>query len=193
NHKVLHSEDSHAEDDGVEFWRSDQLIRCCGCDELSYRRATQCSEDFDPETGDLVVTEELYPSRTEDREPIKDYDEFPLRTRRIYLETLKALNSNALILTAIGLRAVIESICVEQKVTAPNLAKGIDELATSGLLSQKQADFLHAHRFMGNAAAHEMVAPKPADLIAALDIAETLLKTIYVLPDVADRLKPKNA
>ena len=42
---------------------------------------------------------------------------------------------------------------------------------------------------MGNEAAHEIVAPKAQDLIAALDIAETLLKTIYVLPNVAASIK----
>jgi len=44
---------------------------------------------------------------------------------------------------------------------------------------------------MGNVAAHEIVAPKPTELVAALDIAETLLKTIYVLPEVAEIMKPK--
>lgn len=46
------------------------------------------------------------------------YENFPLTTRRIYNKTLKALNQNAFILSAIGLRAIIESICVEQKITA---------------------------------------------------------------------------
>jgi len=44
---------------------------------------------------------------------------------------------------------------------------------------------------MGNEAAHEMVAPKPEHLVAALDIAETLLKTIYVLPEMADKIKKR--
>jgi len=67
----------------------------------------------------------------------------------------------------------------------------IDELASVGLLSKKQADFLHSHRFMGNEAAHEIVSPKPEHLIAALDIAETLLKTIYILPEMAEQINKK--
>ena len=119
------------------------------------------------------------------------YETFPIKTKRIYLETLKALHNNTLVLGAIGLRAIIESVCIEQKTKAKVLAKGIDELAESGLLSKKQAEFLHEHRFMGNLAAHEMVAPNATEFIAALDIAETLLKTIYVLPHVAAKMKPK--
>ena len=63
--------------------------------------------------------------------------------------------------------------------------------AEMGHLSNTQANFFHKHRFMGNLAAHEIVAPKPEHLIAALDIAETLLKTIYVLPTLAESLDEK--
>jgi len=193
NHDVLFSKDVHDtdEEDGIQYWSSDQVLRCCGCEDVSFRHTHQCTEDIDYDTGQLVVNEVLYPNRVEGRSAIDGYDEFPPKTRRIYQETLKALNQNAFILAAIGLRAIIESVCVEQKTPGKNLEKRIDQLADSGLLSKKQAAFLHAHRFIGNAAAHEMVAPKASELIAALDIAETLLKTIYILPDVANQLKPK--
>jgi hypothetical protein len=193
NHEILFSHDLHDSDDenGIQVWVSDQVLRCCGCDEVSFRHTDQCTEDIDYETGALVLNETLYPNRTEGRIAIDGYEEFPARTRRIYQETLKALNQNAFVLAAIGLRAIIESVCVEQSTPGKNLEQRIGELSKSGVLSQKQADFLHAHRFIGNAAAHEMIAPKAVELIAALDIAETLLKTIYILPDVAAQLKPK--
>ena len=193
NHDVLFSKDASGDtDDGdIRWWTSHQVLQCCGCDKISFRETHKDTESIDPYTGQLDVMETLYPSRTEGRPPMEGHDNFPVKTRRIYSETLKALNHNALILAAIGLRAVIESVCLEQKTKAKVLAKGIDELAESGLLSQKQAQFLHAHRFMGNVAAHEMVAPNATELVAALDIAETLLKTIYVLPEVAEKMKPK--
>jgi hypothetical protein len=193
NHDVLFSKGTSGEtDDGdIKWWNSHQVLQCCGCDEISFRTTDQNTESIDPYTGNLEVMEVLYPSRTEGRPPMEGHENFPVKTRRIYSETLKALNHNALILAAIGLRALIESVCLEQKTKAKVLAKGIDELAESGLLSKKQAQFLHAHRFMGNVAAHEMVAPNATELVAALDIAETLLKTIYVLPEVAEKMKPK--
>jgi hypothetical protein len=186
-----HDRSDSDEDNGIQFWASDQVLRCCGCDEVSFRHTDQCTEDIDYETGELVLNELLYPNRTEGRTPMDGYEEFPARTRRIYQETLKALNQNAFVLAAIGLRAIIESVCVDQNTPGKNLEQRIGELSKSGVLSQKQADFLHAHRFIGNAAAHEMIAPKAIELIAALDIAETLLKTIYILPDIAAQLKPK--
>ena len=191
NHAILAKHDTTGDyyDGEIQWWRSYQIIQCLGCEAISFRDTSTCTEDYDPQTGKLVETEHLYPDRTEGREPMQGHEKFPVRTRRIYLETLKALNSQSPILAAIGLRALIESICLEQKTKAKTLAKGIDELADIGLLSKKQAEFLHNHRFMGNQAAHEIVAPKPEHLVAAIDIAETLLKTIHVLPDMADQLK----
>lgn len=191
NHTILdeHKTSGDIYDGDIRWWRTCQIIKCLGCDDISFRDASTCTENFDPQTGQMIESVDLYPSRMKGREPISSYEAFPVRTRRVYLETLKALNNQTPILAAIGLRALIESICLEQKTKSKNLAKGIDELADMGLLSKKQAEFLHNHRFMGNEAAHEIVAPKPEHLVAALDIAETLLKTIYILPGMANQLK----
>ncbi|MCX5871606.1 MAG: DUF4145 domain-containing protein [Deltaproteobacteria bacterium] len=191
NHVVLaeHKTSGDAYNGDIQWWAVYQIIQCLGCESISFREASACSEDFDPRTGEMQEAITLYPERMAGREPIDDYDEFPVRTKRVYLEIIKALNNQTPILAAIGLRALIESICLEQKTKSRTLAKGIDELADMGLLSKRQAAFLHNHRFMGNAAAHEIISPKPQHLVAALDIAETLLKTIYILPDMADQLK----
>ena len=173
----------------VEFWFNFQIVQCLGCGNTSFRWSSKRSDEFDHQTGTLFETVRLYPDWTKRREPIPGHERFPVTTKRIYLETLKALSNQTPILAAIGLRAIVESICLEQKTKSKDLAEGIEELAAFGLLSLKQVEFLHNHRFMGNEAAHEIVAPKPQHLVAALDIAETLLKTIYVLPSIADQLK----
>jgi hypothetical protein len=187
NHIVMHNVSEKGRDDesGIQWNETYQMIRCQGCDQVSFRQEFYSSEDFDPNTGELEVSETLYPERLSGRNPIDGHEYFPSRTRQVYREVLKAMNSGAPILAAIGLRAIIESVCADQKVPGSNLEKRIDALAKNGSLSGLQAEFLHRHRFLGNTAAHEVVAPKPTELVAALDIAETLLKTIYVLPDVA--------
>lgn len=193
NHIVLaeYKTSGDAYNGAIQWWSTYQIIQCQGCETISFRESSSCSEDFDPSTGKMEETVTLYPDRLAGREPINGYDDFPIKTARIYLETIKSLNNQTPILAAIGLRALIESICLEQKTKSKNLAGGIDELASMGLLSKKQADFLHNHRFMGNAAAHEIISPEPQHLVAALDIAETLLKTIYILPKLDVQLKKK--
>ena len=84
-------------------------------------------------------------------------------------------------LSGIGLRALIESICKDQGMQE-NLEKRIDGLASNGVLTIRQASILHAHRFLGNAAAHEITSAHPSELDVALEIAEHVLKTIYMIP-----------
>ena len=193
NHDVLASKDfsGEVEEAGIQWWETYEIIQCRGCDEVSFRRTSANTEDVDFYTGKLEETERLYPNPTETRQPMEGYDELPAKTRRVYREVLKALSHGTPILAAIGLRAVIESVCLDQNTKSRSLAKGIDELAELGHLSKTQATFLHKHRFMGNVAAHAIVAPKAEHLIAALDIAETLLRTIYVLPTLAKSLDKK--
>ena len=190
NHAIVaeHTRNGSDDENGIQWWNSFEILECQGCEVVSFRHVSADTESVDYRTGQLDECIKLYPDLTKTREPISDMDEFPALTRRVYLETLTALSGNAPILAAIGIRAIIESICKDLKTGKRNLEKNIDALADLGHLSKKQAEMLHNHRFMGNVAAHEIQPPKPASLMAALDIAETLLKTIYILPRMADAI-----
>jgi hypothetical protein len=76
---------------------------------FSFRKAQSNSEDFDgmghPETI------ELFPSRVKGRAPVNDHELLPAALQRIYLETLKALNSEQPVLTGVGVRAIVETVC----------------------------------------------------------------------------------
>jgi hypothetical protein len=185
NHDILYKIEQTESDPEAEitWWEEAQILQCRGCESITFRKFAGSSEDFVFE-GAPLIKQQLYPGRTSGKVPIKGNEYFPYTTGRIYLEVLQALNNGAPILAAIGLRALIESICIEQETTSKNLMGRIDELADMGLLAKNQAELLHTHRFLGNVAAHTMKAPKPYELNAALDVAETLLKTIYVLPHI---------
>lgn len=191
NHEVLFAQQVSGEtaDGDIRWWETYEVVQCRGCERIAFRIVGTSTEDFDPNTGDFVETETLFPTPTADRAPIHGYERFPARTRRVYGEVLKALGRGTPILAAVGLRALIESICLEQEVSGRNLAERIDNLSAMGLLSIRQAELLHTHRFLGNVAAHEIVAADPKELVAALDIAETLLKAIYVLPETASGIR----
>lgn len=176
---------SGEESDGHFQWREwYRIMKCCGCDEISFVHESGNSEDFDPETGEYITTTKIYPDRASGRAPLPSEDNFPSQVQAIYREVLAAMNSSSPILAAIGLRGLIEAICVAENTKGNNLQERIEQLATDGHLSSGQAAMLHRHRFLGNTAAHEIKAPHPKELVAALDIAETLLKTIYVLPSL---------
>lgn len=191
NHKVV-AEFKQASDSNDEYHWSVQYetIQCIGCDTVSFRIESWCEDDFDPYTGKPEPTEKLLPPRTTGRDPIPDHDEFlPPKIKRIYGEVLQALNNGLPVLAGIGLRALIEALCTDHKAKGKDLRAKINAMASMGVLAKAQSDLLHTHRFLGNVAAHEIEAAHPRELIAAIDIAETMIKTIYILPHLNNSIK----
>ena len=78
-------------DGDIRWWETYQVIQCMGCDDISFRLVSTCTEDIDPRTGDLEESVTLYPERLGGGDPMPGYQDFPPKTERIYLETLKAL------------------------------------------------------------------------------------------------------
>jgi hypothetical protein len=172
-------------DDGYDWTQNHYFVQCQGCDSIFYATESWGEDSFDPHTGQIEADWKFYPHSATRREPISDSGQFPYKIQRIYQEVIGSMNAQLPILAGIGLRALIEAICKDQKITGGNLEKLIDGMATAGVLSTSQATILHSHRYLGNAAAHEVTPANPKELIAALEIAETVLKTIYILPGLS--------
>jgi len=190
NHIVIAKREVQSHPDESYHWGENHYFcQCAGCDAYCYAVAEWTEEYFNNYTGEMEYKWKTYPFSKNARKPVDDANEFPYEVRLAYQEMISALNAQLPLLTAIGLRTVIEAVCVDQGVTGSNLEKKIDGLATSGVLSSAQASILHSHRFLGNIAAHEIVTANPRELIAALEIAEALLKTIYVLPGLSASIK----
>lgn len=130
-HKVLVSVDVRGEETDGDWsldWCDDyQIVECSGCKSKSFRNVSSNSEDYYPisdtewEYGELEL---LYPSRIEGRKTLENDEHYlPFKVRRIYKETLSALNNNSPVLAGIGLRALIETICKEQNAEGGNLFK----------------------------------------------------------------------
>ena len=163
-----------------------QVVQCQGCDDLSFRRAER------DETDDWEFeSEELFPKRAAGRRELSDSWLLPRKVREIYRETYLALCNHMPILTAIGVRALVEAVCKEKGTTGRRLEQRIDNLVTKGVLTQSGADILHKARFLGNEAAHDIERPKAEVLDAAMSVAEHLLQSAYLVEKVADRL-PKS-
>lgn len=190
NHIVIAERDVRAHPDEGYHWGEDHYFcQCAGCDSYSYAIAEWSEDDWNPHTGEMDYTWKTYPRSKHERHLIDDVYELPSKVRSIYQEVIGAVNAQLPVLTAIGLRALIEAICKDRGVNANNLEKLIDGLASNGILSQAQASILHSHRFLGNVAAHEIESAKPRELVAALEIAEAMLRTIYILPSLSDEIK----
>ena len=190
NHTVISKREVKADPLEDYHWGEDHYFcQCAGCDSFCYAIAEWSEDQWNPHTGEMEYSWKTFPRARSSRHPIDDTHDLPNKVRSIYLEIIGALNAQLPVLSAIGLRALIEAICKDQGVKAANLEKLIDGLATNGILSEAQAKILHSHRFLGNVAAHEIESARPKELIAALEIAEAMLRTIYVLPGLSAQIK----
>jgi len=163
-----------------------------GCDSIRFRISETNSEGGDPETDERIVYEHgLFPDDARGRRESEDSSKFPDDVAKMYLETIKCFNAGALTLAGGGLRAIVEAICKDRKVTGKDLAVKIGELVNQGYLVKAQADLPHEERYIGNFALHEMKTPTKEDLEDGLKIVEGLMNTIYVLPVRAERLRSR--
>jgi hypothetical protein len=173
-----------------------QIIQCQGCKTISFRRERYSG--LDDYYAERVVdelhprfwTREVFPKRVAGRRNfVVDNAQFlPVEVARIYDETFDALLNNQLVLTGIGIRALVETVCKDKAAAGKNLSEKIDGLVSLGLLTQTNATFLHGLRILGNQAAHEVKPHSEGKLKTALEVVEHLLATVYIIPVKADSL-----
>lgn len=208
-HKVLTSVDASGNEllggDEYIYWDSNyQIIECQGCEDISFRSTHSNSEEYGPDGPIKDIL--LYPSRTDNLRNARDLLNIPFVLERFYFETINCFNSGNLTLCGAGVRALVEGICNEQGVKkgeAEITKKGgkkevervgslegkINGLFEKGILTKRNADILHEHRYLGNTSIHTLSAPTKVELILAIDIIEHIFETLYEIPGKAMELK----
>ncbi|MBD2188923.1 hypothetical protein [Pseudanabaena mucicola] len=123
NHLVLQSIDTSNSEvyrfsnsvEGEIFWSDNyQIIQCKGCDLVSFRHLSYFSEHADEYSDGK--TSYLYPKRAKDVREVKDFSNISDNIMRIYKETIDCFNNDSFLLCAAGLRATIESICLDKNI-----------------------------------------------------------------------------
>lgn len=167
-----------------------QIMKCLGCRTISYRTVSSNSEEyFYNEEGQCIYpeSEKLYPPRIEGVKGLGDETLYlPAKIKQIYEETQIALSVQAPVLAAIGLRALLETVCKNNEAEGGDLFKKIDSLVDKQILTPAGARILHKIRTLGNEAAHEVKPHTEGQLALAMDIVEHLLKDVYILPKQAE-------
>ncbi len=202
NQTVLKEEKRNYVEDDAAWWEDHnfQIIQCMGCEEISFRKLyNDAAQDSHEEGG---TTQELYPKRGAHLRAIKPYRNISFELKAIYRETIDAYNNHMYLLSGVGLRAIIEGICIDKSITggkvkkatggeriSKNLDGKIAGLAAKGFLTSDNAEVLHELRFLGNDAIHELSEPSKEELLLAIDIIELVLDTIYEIGVKARRLK----
>lgn len=154
---------------------------CAGCDEETFELCWAYRDDDDD-----GFQPRYYPER--DSIQPKLFRKLNPRLSRLYSEVIASFNVGSLLLCTVGLRALLEGICSDKGLTDGNLECKIDGLINF-INSPNLIEALHAYRFAGNAAAHELEAIESIDARQAIDVMEDLLKFLYELDYKASQMK----
>jgi len=204
NQLVMKEEKTHIFEEETGWWEDStfQIIQCMGCDEISFRKLyDDASIQHEPDTELIQM---LYPERGVHSIPIKPYRGLPFNIQTIYRETIDAYNSNLNLLCGVGVRAIVEAICIDKSIiegkvktksgkerNSKNLDGKISGLASKGFITSDNAEVLHELRFLGNDAIHEISQPSIEELRVAIEIIELIIENIYFVKRKALYLQQK--
>lgn len=161
-----------------------RIVKCRGCGHVTFRYVFSDFENAFPTSDDewdVPRDIEIYPKFLKNHRELDGFYNIPEVVQDVYNETLSGIREGAGILAGLGLRGTIEAVCNDQRITGKNLEIRIARLATQGLISQRDAERLHAIRFLGNDAAHEILKPTKAQISVALKIVDHLIASVYIL------------
>jgi hypothetical protein len=156
------------------------LWACAGCDSWTIEYYfTVLGEGEDPLEFLESNHESYIPERTKFHVQAKQFHQLSPTLERIYREVLHSYNSDLPVLCGMGIRALIEGICNDQKILGKNVAQKIDGLST--LIPLHIVSNIHSLRFIGNEAAHDLISPDREELHLAISLVEDLFNYLYEL------------
>lgn len=189
NHKEIHKHtESFREDYCCD--KNYYIIQCEGCENISFRFEFDDIESGYPSEYDgWVIPQDIktFPKCIENHKILDNLHYVPQIVKDTYLQTIAAYREGAAILAGLGFRAIIEAICNEQNIKGRNLEDRINKLCSNGIISKNNAKLLHAIRFLGNDAAHEIKNPSDKSLKVALNIVGHMIKSLYILDNEASQ------
>ena len=182
---VVLTNDEHEDFMWIEEY---QTVQCRGCETISFRKTHQNSEDVYWNGSDLESNFHVYtyPNPDQGRDTVNEVHLLPTALRRIYAETVSAFNASQPVLTGIGIRAIVETVCKDKEAIGRDLKKKIDDLVKKQVLTTRDADILHGLRTLGNKAAHEVKPHEDSQLELALEVIDHILDGVYILPARAE-------
>ncbi len=180
------------------IWEDEyQIIQCQGCKIPAFRKThsgDDTIEHFQTSSGFEQIYHKdikIYPDPDVRHESLKDEYMLSKNLRSIYAETLRASNSDFNILTTIGIRCIVETVCKEKGVAGKDLEARIKNLVEKEIITPEDAKILHQLRNIGNNAAHEIKKHSRAQIDLAMEIIKSLLERIYISPQKAETILPK--
>jgi len=181
---------------GQIFLDNDDLVySCMGCGYITLIKSKWFSENLIMgDDGNAEADEEVHYFPKRDHKtiyPRVEYHHLPSKVKTVYEEVINAYNEDLLILCAIGIRALIESVCIEEKISGKDLKEKIDGLATKNIITKPLSEGLQENRLIGNEGAHRIESYTKEELKIAINLIEILLENHYTIAEKIAKLKER--
>ena len=202
NHYVQSNFVKKGEDQGGLIWWSDdfEILQCCGCDDVTFRRTEYFSEWEDWETGpngeDIPVLRPritYFPPAKWRREPrwidqLSNEDEL---LGKLLSEVYSAIHSDSVFLACTGSRALIDRIITLKVGNSGTFPERLKMLKEKDLITGTDVDVIETALEAGHASAHRGWSAKRNELETVMNIIENLIERIFIVPTGAKDLRPK--
>ena len=186
-HEVLWSlKTSGTHPEAGQFWNGHQIVRCKGTDQITYRE-TNFTQEYDLDyypNGSYKLNEHphLYPPRGGVSGELNGY-ELPEEIERVYKEVIDAINAEMLVLSTLGMRVLVEQICLKLGAAQYTLTNKLEILKYKNILSVHDYDVLICLTKFGNDAAHQAKPISKSKLLDALKVVENNLQRFVIHPE----------
>jgi hypothetical protein len=193
DHEVLkiHRKTIRENDDDPEWYTTTyRMIECRGCHFICLERTNTSFED---QQGD-PPKREYFPPPISRRKPdwLGDFVmnvPVSLDLPDLLDEVYSALHANNRRLAAMGARTLLDVAIVDSVGDIGGFGAKVQALESKGIIGKQQREYLEVALDAGSAAAHRGHCPTAQQLNNVMDIVESILHQIYVLPQAAAELK----
>ena len=159
-----------------------RFLVCRGCDSATLEEKWTCSGMHD-HNGEDIYSCNYYPKRKNlDEREAKRFHHLDKKLNDSYKEIITAFQQGLGMVTAMGVRALLEGICVIEGVddnVARGLAKKTKKLKDAPNIPDSIIDGLNGLKFIGDDAAHRLNATDKHTLSLSIDLLESLLTHLY--------------
>jgi hypothetical protein len=162
------------------------VVECQGCNSISFL-VKRMFDGKEPEIENFPESFNEYDSVLGSLSD-EDIRLLPRLIHDLYTEVEEAIDNYSLVLAGIGLRTLVEAVCIDQKIKGVNLQSKIKELQVQGFISKYEEPILDKLRQIGNVSAHEIKNLPINKLEYAMGIINHILRSIYVLPKLNKKL-----
>ncbi len=188
NHKARHTSINHGRLDKPHVklngqktrFQSYDLMRCDECLIL-----TLCIHDnINPGSmmGDPYETKTYYYPATPIRTLPPWFRQLKGNLRKLMPEIYQAVNYGLRSIASTGIRTIIDQVIMDKVGDAGNFEQKLNALLDAGILDLEEVEPINTIINAGSASAHRAFVPTTKTIMHMIDIMESMLEKIYIVP-----------